>query len=84
MFLNALKYFEAVARLGSFSGAAHELNVTPAAVGQQVRTLEGWLKRPLFIRTKSGSSRLTPTTDALAVLPERHLGFRHIQRAVTQ
>ena len=84
MFLNALKYFEAVARLGSFSGAAQELNVTPAAVGQQVRTLEGWLKRPLFIRTKSGSSRLTPTPEALAVLPELQLGFRHIQHAVTQ
>ena len=46
--LNALKAFEASARHQSFSAAADELNVTPAAVGQLVKTLEEWLDTPLF------------------------------------
>lgn len=42
VFLNALKAFEASARHQSFSAAAKELNVTPAAVGQLVRGLEDY------------------------------------------
>ena len=38
--LNALRALEASARHQSFSAAADELNVTPAAVGQLVRSLE--------------------------------------------
>ena len=38
--LNALRAFEAAARHLSFKLAAHELHVTPAAVGQQVKALE--------------------------------------------
>ena len=38
--LSALKAFEAAARLGSFSAAARELNVTHAAIAQHVRALE--------------------------------------------
>jgi DNA-binding transcriptional LysR family regulator len=48
--LNALRAFEAAARLGSFAAAAAELNVTPGAISQQVRGLEDWLGRPLFER----------------------------------
>lgn len=44
--IEALQAFEASARHGSFVGAAGELNVTPAAVGQLVRSLEGWLGAP--------------------------------------
>lgn len=40
VYLNALRAFEASARHKSFSAAAKELNVTPAAVGQLVRTLK--------------------------------------------
>ena len=39
--LNALRAFEAAARLGSFKAAADELGVTHGAVSQQVRGLEG-------------------------------------------
>lgn len=39
--LNSIRAFEAVARLGSISQAAQELNVTPSAVSQQIRILEG-------------------------------------------
>jgi DNA-binding transcriptional LysR family regulator len=38
--LNALRAFEAAARTGGFAAAARELGVTPAAVSQQVASLE--------------------------------------------
>lgn len=52
--LNALKAFEAAARQGSFQAAAGELCVTPAAVSQQVRSLERYLGLPLFRRLPRG------------------------------
>src|ERR1700710_2619570 len=48
--LNALRAFEAAARLGSFKAAAAELHVTHGAVSQHVRLLEAWLGAPLFER----------------------------------
>ena len=41
--LNAVRAFDAVARLGSVRAAADELAVTPAAVSQQLRVLEAHL-----------------------------------------
>lgn len=73
--LNALRAFEASARHQSFSAAAAELNVTPAAVGQLVRTLEEWLGAPLFHRTAGGRARLTLTDSAERALPEIRAGF---------
>ena len=52
--LNALRAFEAAARRGSFVAAAEELNVTPAAIGQQVRQLEALIGAPLFVREGRG------------------------------
>lgn len=52
--LNALRAFEASARLGSFTKAADELSVTQAAVSQQVKLLEHHLKTALFIREAKG------------------------------
>ncbi len=48
--LNALRAFEAAARAGSYVAAAEELDVSPAAVSQQVRNLEDFLGRKLFMR----------------------------------
>lgn len=48
--LNALRAFEAAARLGSFSAAADSLHVTHGAVSRQVRALEDWLGTALFER----------------------------------
>jgi LysR family glycine cleavage system transcriptional activator len=48
--LNALRAFEASARLGSMQRAAHELSVTPSAVSQQVQNLEQWVGFPLLER----------------------------------
>ena len=49
--LNALRVFDAAARHLSFTRAADELAVTPAAVGQQIRALEDMLGVVLFRRT---------------------------------
>lgn len=49
--LNALRTFEAAGRRLSFSLAAGELNVTQAAISQQIRQLEVDLGQPLFHRT---------------------------------
>jgi len=73
--LNALRAFEASARHQSFSAAAEELHVTPAAVGQLVRTLEDWLGAPLFVRGASGRVRLTATDTALRALPDIRAGL---------
>jgi LysR family glycine cleavage system transcriptional activator len=48
--LNPLRAFEAAARHLSFKLAAHELHVTPGAVGQQVKALEDRLGVRLFER----------------------------------
>jgi LysR family transcriptional regulator, glycine cleavage system transcriptional activator len=75
VYLNALRAFEASARHQSFSAAAAELNVTPAAVGQLVRGLEEWLGVPLFHRGTGGKSRLVPTEAAERALPDIRAGF---------
>lgn len=49
-----LRAFEAAARHSSFSDAAVELNLTPAAVSQQIRLLEQYLNVPLFRRLPRG------------------------------
>src|ERR1700720_175835 len=79
--LNAIKAFEAAARLGSFTRAADELNVTHGAESRQIRLLEDWLGVRLFLRTsrnavptQAGTELLTeagPALDRLAVVSRR-------------
>jgi LysR family glycine cleavage system transcriptional activator len=52
--LNALRAFEATARNGSLTRAAHELSVTQGAVSRQVTQLEEWLGIPLCVRMRHG------------------------------
>ena len=52
--LGALLAFEAAAESGTFADAAKKLFVTPAAVSQQIRTLEQLLEVTLFERSKMG------------------------------
>lgn len=68
--IKSLQALEAAARHGSFVGAASELDVTPAAVGQLVRSLEDWVGGPLFKRSRSGRERLTPTEEAREALSD--------------
>lgn len=62
--LNALRNFEAAARLRSFTRAAAELHVTQAAVSHQVRALEEALGLPLFER-RPRQVLLTPAGEQL-------------------
>ena len=60
-----------------FTGAAQELGVTPAAVGQLVRSLEDWVGHPLLHRTRSGKERLTLVDEAQEALQDiTHAGAR--------
>lgn len=77
--LNALRAFEASARLGSFARAGEELGVTPAAVGQQVRILEGYLGRRLFRRTPAGLRASPAAALALAELGD---GFDRLEAGI--
>ena len=77
--LNALKAFEAAARHLSVKKAAVELNVTPAAVSHQIRTLEEYLDLQLFHRY----NRALELTDAArACLPKLREGFDCLAQAV--
>lgn len=80
--LNALRVFEGAARHQSFSAAAAELHVTPAAVGQLVRTLEIWLGAPLFHRGKSGRARLVRTNAAEQALPDIRAGLDRLSQGL--
>ena len=79
--LNALRAFEAAARHLSFKLAAHELHVTPAAVGQQVKALEARLGVRLFERLHK---QLILTPAGQIYLPRISDGFRRIADATMQ
>jgi DNA-binding transcriptional LysR family regulator len=79
--LNALRAFEAAARHLSFKLAAHELHVTPAAVGQQVKALEARLGVRLFDRLHK---QLVLTEAGQAYLPEISGGFGRIAKATAR
>ncbi|HTH27300.1 MAG TPA: LysR family transcriptional regulator [Sphingobium sp.] len=80
--LNGLRVFDAAARHLSFTRAADELAVTPAAVGQQIRALEDLLGVVLFRRTPKGLE-LTPEAEAgLTALRSGFLEFEESVRAM--
>lgn len=77
--LNALRTFEAVARLKSFTKAADELSVTRAAVSHQIKNLEEYVGFSLFER-HTRSISLTPAGEV--ALPKLREGFNNISDAV--
>lgn len=80
--LNGLRVLDAAARHLSFTRAADELAVTPAAVGQQIRALEDTLGAVLFRRTPKGLE-LTPEGEAgLVDLRRGFLSFEESVRAM--
>jgi len=79
--LNALRAFEATARHLSFSKAAEELNVTPAALSHQVRGLEEFLQLKLFHRR---ARTIELTEPARLIYPGIRAGFASIQDSMAQ
>lgn len=79
--LNALRAFEAAARLLSFTRAADELNVTQAAISHQVKALEEQMAIPLFIRR---NRNLVLTEAGRALLPDVSASLDRIAAAVAR
>jgi LysR family glycine cleavage system transcriptional activator len=79
--LNALRAFEATARHASFSKAAAELHVTPAALSHQIRGLEDLLGLKLFLRR---ARAIEPTEAARLIYPGIRNGFESLRAAVEQ
>jgi len=77
--LTSLRAFEAAARHGSLSAAARELNVTHAAVKQQVKKLEDWFGLSLMHREGRGVATTEKGARLAAGLGD---GFAAIQSAV--
>ena len=73
--LNALRAFEGAARHLSFKLAAHELHVTPAAVGQQVKALEArpWWKNATDLPDASFFD------SAVQSLPKKYFCFSEVK-----
>ena len=81
--LNALRVFEAVARLSSFTKAGEELGMTQTAVSYQVKLLEENVGEPLFLRharrielTETGHVLAPKVSQAFSLLSEAVLSAR--------
>lgn len=79
--LTALRAFDAAVRTGSFTRAGEALHVTQGAISRQIRQLEDWLGKPVFLRQHQGLT-LTPAGSVLAQSLESAFGT--IQEAVEQ
>lgn len=79
--LNALRAFEAAARLRSISAAANEIGVSHGAISQQVRQLERYFGQTLFYRP---GRKIEPTAAALALLDDLREAFDRISAATEQ
>lgn len=75
--LGWLRTFEAAARHLSFTGAARDLNMTQSAVSQQIKSLEGYLGQPLFLRRPRA---LELTEAGITYLPVVREAFRTLVR----
>ena len=80
--LNGLRVLDAAARHLSFTRAADELAVTPAAVGQQIRALEDLLGTVLFRRTPKGLELTPEGANGLDALRAGFLQFEEAVRAM--
>lgn len=77
--LNSLRAFSVVAETDSFTLAADRLNVTHAAVSQQVKALEKRLGVALVMRTGRG---IQLTSEGALLARELEIGFATIGRGV--
>jgi len=79
--LNALRAFEATARLRSFSAAADELSVTHGAVSRHIRMLEDSIGLALLTRSAQGA---VPTAEGQRLADGLSTAFSLIQSSVDQ
>ncbi|MFA3917180.1 transcriptional regulator GcvA [Ruegeria hyattellae] len=84
--LTALRAFDAAVRHMSFAKAAEELNVTPAALSFQIKSLEEQLGQPVFRRlnravklTDAGRTLAPGTADGFAALQTAWQATRRLQ-----
>ncbi|AQU81521.1 MULTISPECIES: LysR family transcriptional regulator [unclassified Halomonas] len=77
--LQAIKVFEAAARLGSFKDAAEELSITPAGVSHHISNLENRLGVRLFTRK---NRRVTLTSEGHQLSEATTAGLQKIQTAL--
>ena len=85
--LDSLRAFEAAARLGTFSAAADQLNVTHGAISRRIAGLERWLGQRLFRRgsrgvvlTADGDRLFARTTQAFEMLSEGSDRWHDVRR----
>ncbi len=79
--LHALRAFDAAVRTGSFTRAGEALHVTQGAISRQIKQLEDWLGKSVFVRHYQGLI-LTPAGSVLA--KGLDAAFGTIQDAVEQ
>lgn len=82
--MNTIQYFEAVARHSRVNIAAEELNVSPSAVSQRIKSLEEQLGVLLFRRikrrlvlTEEGERLYASATEALKLLRDAQMRVSH-------
>lgn len=76
--LNALQALELAVRHGSLKAAAEVLSITPAAVGQRIKTLEDYLGVELLVRARMG---LRPSVELAGAIEHLSLAFAELAKA---
>lgn len=79
--LNALRAFEAVARLGSIRGASRELRISPSAISTHIKNLEYDIGLPLVQRK---ANALVLTKDGARYATNIRSGLQEISRATEE
>lgn len=79
--LTSLRAFVSASRHLSFTRAAEELYVSPAAIGQQIRILEDYVGAQLFVRS---SSQLQLTAAGRTLMPGLTEAFEGVLAAVAR
>lgn len=76
--LKALQALELALRHGSLQAAAEALWITPAAVGQRIKSLEDYLGADLIVRGRSG---LRPTAELSGAIEHLRAAFQEMEAA---
>jgi len=76
-----LRAFEAAARLESFTLAAQELHLTQSAISHQIRELEDYFAKPLFLRK---NRKVEPTLEGRRLLDSLSRVFDVIEAACNE